>query len=59
MRDTPDEGVDAVAGGEGVGRRQLLAQLDDCGIEADLLMGLAQGGDAEVGITRITPSAGE
>ena len=42
--DAADEGVDAVAGDEGAGGRQLLAELDDRRVEADLLLGLAQRG---------------
>lgn len=57
--DAPDERVDPVAGDEGVGRRQLLAQLDDGGIEADLLLGLAQRGRTEVGVLGIAAPAGK
>jgi hypothetical protein len=46
VRDAPDERVDPVAGDESVGRRQLLTELDEGGIEADLLLGLAQRGRA-------------
>jgi hypothetical protein len=41
MGDVADEGVDAEAGDESAGGRQLLAELDSGGIEADLLLRLA------------------
>jgi hypothetical protein len=54
-----DEGVDAVAGDEGVGRRQCVAQLDRRRIEADLLVSLAQRGRREVGIGLVLAAARE
>jgi len=57
VRDAPDEGVDPVAGNEGVGRRQRLAKLNQGRVEADLLLGLAQGGRAEVGVLRVAAAA--
>jgi len=59
VRDAADERVDAVAGDEGVGRRQRLAELDRGGVEADLLLGLAQRGRGEVGVRRVATAAGE
>ena len=50
--DQADEGVDPVAGDEGRGRRQGAAELDRGGVEADLLLGLAQGGRQQVGVAR-------
>ena len=50
VRDVADEGVDAVAGDEGRGRRQRLADLDRAGVEADLLLGLAQRRRLQVGV---------
>jgi hypothetical protein len=54
-----DEGVDSVAGDEGVGGRQLFAQLDFGRVQANLLLGLAQRGCAEVGVARVAPTAGK
>jgi hypothetical protein len=54
-----DEGVDAIAGGEGIGRRQGLAELDLAWVEADLLLRLAQGGRAEVGVAGVVAAAGK
>jgi hypothetical protein len=59
VRDVADEGVDPVAGDEGVGRRQRLADLDLGGIEANLLLRLAQRGRLQVGVGRIAASARE
>src|SRR5436305_2364445 len=59
MRDAPDEGMNPVAGDEGVGRRQFLAKLNLGRVEADLLLRLAQRGRAEVGVLRIAAAAGE
>jgi len=59
VRDAADEGVDAVAGDEGVGRRQRLAELDRGRVEADLLLGLAQRRRGEVGVCVVLAAAGE
>jgi hypothetical protein len=59
MRDAADEGVDAVAGDESAGGGELLAELDRRGLEADLLMGLAQRGGCEVGVGVVLASAGK
>jgi hypothetical protein len=52
-----DEGVDAVAGDERVRGRQRLAQFDYPRVEADLLLGLAQSGRAEVGVAGVAAAA--
>jgi hypothetical protein len=57
--DVADEGVDAVTGGEGRRRRQPLAELDPGGVEADLLLRLAQGGGAQIGVALVPAPAGE
>jgi hypothetical protein len=57
--DAADEGVDPVAGDEGAGGVQGLAELDLRGVESDLLPGLAQGGGGEVGVVVVTAAAGE
>jgi hypothetical protein len=59
LGDVPDEGVDKVAGDEGPGRRQRLADLDQGRIEPDLLLGLAQRGGGEVSVTRVPAPARE
>jgi hypothetical protein len=59
VRDAPDERVDAVAGDEGRGRRQRLADLDQRGVEADLLPGLAQRRGDEVGVALVPAASRE
>ncbi len=59
MGDPPDEGVDAVAGDEGVGRRQRLAELDDGRVEADLLLASRSAVGGEVGVAVVPAAAGE
>lgn len=59
VRDASDEGMDAVAGGEGRGWRQRLAELDQRGVEADLLLGLAQRCGGEVGVAIVPAAARE
>jgi hypothetical protein len=59
MGDVAEEGVDAVPGDEGSGGRQLCGDLDGGRVEADLLLGLADGGRREVGVVLVAPPAGE
>jgi hypothetical protein len=51
--------MDAVTSDEGPGEWQLLADLDDCRIEPDLLVGLAQRGGGKVGVTCVPASSRE
>jgi hypothetical protein len=51
--------MDAVAGDEGRGWRQRLAELDQRGVEADLLLGLAQRCGGEVGVALVSAAARE
>ncbi len=57
--DAADEGVDAVAGDKGRGRRQSAAQLDRGGVEPDLLVRLAQCRRRQVGVPVVLSTAGE
>jgi hypothetical protein len=57
--DAADEGVDAVTGDEGLGRLERLAELDRGGVEADLLLRLAQRGGGEVGVVLVAAAARE
>ncbi|MEZ5077482.1 MAG: hypothetical protein R2725_08570 [Solirubrobacterales bacterium] len=51
--------MDPVAGDEGAGGRQPLAELDQRRVEADLLLGLADRGGGEVGVFLVVAAAGE
>ncbi|HEU5141826.1 MAG TPA: hypothetical protein VFU04_01590 [Solirubrobacterales bacterium] len=51
--------MDEVAGDEGLDRRQRLAELDNSGIKADLLLRLAQRGGGEIGIAFVAATAGK
>ena len=57
--DVADEGVDAKAGDEGSGGRQFLAELDSGGVEADLLLRLAQRGGGQIGVALVPAPAGK
>jgi hypothetical protein len=59
VRDQPDERMDPIAGGEGRGRAQLPGQLDRGGVEADLLLRLAQGRRREVRVALVAAPARE
>jgi hypothetical protein len=51
--------VDAVRGDEGPGGRQPLAELDQGGVEPDLLLGLADRGRGEVRVGLVVAAARE
>jgi hypothetical protein len=57
--DEPDEGIDRVVGGDGGRRLQRADELDRAGRQADLLLGLAQGGQPQVGLVVVLAPAGE
>jgi hypothetical protein len=57
--DEPHEGVDGVVGGDGRRRLQGAEELDAAGIEADLLLRLAQRRGAQVGVLGVLAAAGE
>jgi hypothetical protein len=59
MGNMAEEGVDAVPGDEGPGARQLCGDLDDGGVEADLLLSLAYRGRREIGVIVVAPPARE
>jgi hypothetical protein len=54
VRDMAEEGMDAVTGDEGLSWRQRLAKLDQRGVEADLLLGLAKRRGGEVGVALVS-----
>ena len=56
--DQADEGVDLVAGDEGADRGQGAGDLDVGAVEADLLLGLAQGGVEQL-LAGVAAAAGE
>ena len=57
--DQPDERIDGVVGGDRRRRLQRADQLDGVGRQADLLLGLAQRGQAQVGLVVVLAAAGE
>jgi hypothetical protein len=57
--DQADEGVDQVAGDERRGRGKLAQDLDVDARQADLLLGLAQRGFAQIGVLGVVAAAGK
>src|SRR5690606_17172252 len=57
--DEPDERIHRVVGGDRRGRLQRADEAHVAGGQADLLLGLAQGGDAQVGLVVVLAPAGE
>ena len=59
VTDQADERMDLVGGDEGADRRQRPDQLHRAGLEADLLLGLAQGGRPQVLVGLVLAAARE
>ena len=57
--DDSDEREDPVPGHEGADRRQRAHDFDAARVEADFLVGLAQGGRAQVLVRLVLASSGE